>query len=103
MPSFLPPLQISSLFTRLLVKEETEKREAQKEQGRNNIPECDGQIKHPEHVWRHDHLQILQREALKGNVEKCREMILELPEYQRKDITEMMIKSVANVGRKLDL
>ncbi len=81
----------------------TEKREAQKEQGRNNIPECDGQIKHPEHLWRHDHLQIIQREALKGNVEKCREMILELPEHQRKDMTEMLIKSVANVGRKLDL
>ena len=81
----------------------TEKRQAQKEQGRNNIPECDGQVKHPEHLWRHDHLQILQREALRGNVEKCREMILELPEYQRKDMTEMMIKSVAEVGRKLDL
>ena len=81
----------------------TEKRQAQKEQGRNNIPECDGQVKHPEHLWRHDHLQILQREALRGNVEKCREMILELPEYQRKDMTNMMIKSVAEVGRKLDL
>ena len=81
----------------------TEKRQAQKEQGRNNIPECEGQIKHPEHLWRHDHLQILQREALKGNVEKCREMILELPEHQRKDMTEMMIKSVEEVGRKLDL
>ena len=29
LPSFLPPLQISFLFTRLLVKEETEKKEAQ--------------------------------------------------------------------------
>ena len=53
----------------------TEKRQAQKEQGRNNIPECDGQVKHPEHLWRHDHLQILQREALRGNLEKCREML----------------------------
>ena len=55
------------------------------------------------HVWRHDHLQILQPEALNGNVEKCREMILELPEHQRKDMTEMMIKSVEEVGRNLDL
>jgi hypothetical protein len=46
---------------------------------------------------------VLQREALKGNVERCREMILELPEYQRKDMTEMMIKSVAEMGRVLDL
>jgi len=30
-------------------------------------------------------------------------MILELPEYQRKDMTEMMIKSVAEMGRTLDL
>jgi len=81
----------------------TEKRQADKEQGRMNIPKEDGQIKHPEHLWRHEHLQVLQREALKGNVEKCREMILELPEYQRKDMTELMIKSVAEVGRKLDL
>ncbi len=81
----------------------TEKRAADKVIGHVVIPECDGQVKHPEHLWRHDHLQILQREALRGNVEKCREMILELPEYQRKDMTEMMIKSVAEVGRKLDL
>jgi hypothetical protein len=26
-----------------------------------------------------------------------------LPEYQRKDMTEMMIKSVAEMGRVLDL
>ena len=81
----------------------TEKRQTDKEQERKNINKEDGQIKHPEHLWRHEHLQILQREALKGNVEKCKEMILELPEYQRKDMTEMMIKSVAEVGRKLDL
>jgi hypothetical protein len=30
-------------------------------------------------------------------------MILELPEHQRKDMTEMMIKSVAEMGRVLDL
>jgi len=60
-------------------------------------------VKHPEHLWRHEHLQILQREALMGNVERCREMILELPEYQRKDMKEMMIKSVAEMGRVLDL
>ena len=81
----------------------TEKRQAQKEQGRNNIPKEDGQVLHPEHLWRHEHLQVLQRVALMGNVERCREMILELPEYQRKDMTEMMIKSVAEMGRVLDL
>ena len=88
---------------RLNYENATEKRQAFQETGYMNIPKEDGQIKHTEHLWRHEHLQVLQREALKGNVEKCREMILELPEYQRKDMTEMMIKSVAEVGRVLDL
>ena len=48
----------------------TEKRESQKRYGRLDIPH-DDPSKHPEHLNQHEHLQILQREALNGNVERC--------------------------------
>ena len=41
----------------------TEKRAAQKKYGRLDIPH-DDPSKHPEHLNQHEHLQILQREAL---------------------------------------
>ena len=81
----------------------TEKRAADKKYGYILIPDPDGQVKHPEHLQQHEHLQILQRHALNGNVEKCREMIAELPEYQKKDITEMLKRTVRTFGRELDL
>ena len=55
----------------------TEKREADKEIGHVLIPHPDHPDEHPEHLNQHEHLQILQRHALNGNVEKCREMIAE--------------------------
>ena len=81
----------------------TEKRAADKEYGYFLIPDPDGQKYHPEHLNQHEHLQILQRHALNGNVEKCREMIAELPEYQRKDTIEMLKGSVREHGREIDL
>ena len=48
-------------------------------------------------------LQILQREALNGNVERCKEMIAELPEHQKGDIIHMLEKSVAEHGRTINL
>ena len=81
----------------------TEKRAADKEFGHVVIPDPDGQAKHPEHLRQHEHLQILQRQALNGNVEKCKEMIAELPEYQRKDTIEMLKGSVREHGREIDL
>ena len=82
---------------------ETEKREADKVYGHVLIPELDGQVKHPEHLWQHEHLQILQREALNGNVERCKEMIAELPEYQREDTIKMLEGAVAEHGRTIKL
>ncbi len=67
------------------------------------IPDPDGQEKHPEHLQQHEHLQILQRHALNGNVEKCREMIEQLPEYQVNDTVEMLKRSVREHGRELEL
>ena len=81
----------------------TEKRAADKVIGHITIPECDGQVKHPEHLEQHEMLQVLQRHALNGNVEKCKEMIAMLPEHQRKDTTAMIKGAVAEHGRKLDL
>ncbi len=68
----------------------TEKRQADKELGHILIPYPDGQVKHPEHLQQHETLQVLQRYALNGNAEKCKEMIAELPEHQRKDTIRML-------------
>ena len=81
----------------------TEKRAADKKFGFINFPPSDGQVKHPEHLQQHEHLQILQRHALNGNTEKVREMIAELPEHQVRDTVEMLKRSVADFGRELEL
>ena len=52
----------------------TEKRKSQAKYGRLDIPH-DSPENHPEHLKQHEHLQILQREALNGNIDKVKEMI----------------------------
>ena len=81
----------------------TEKREADKVYGHVLIPDPDGQVKHPEHLQQHEMLQVLQRHALNGDVEKCKEMIAELPEYQREDTIKMLEGAVAEHGRTIKL
>ena len=80
----------------------TEKRESQRLYGRIDIPH-DAPEKHPEHLWHHNHLQELQRHALDGDVEKCKEMLAELPEHQRADTIHMLKGSVREHGREIDL
>ena len=80
----------------------TEKRESQKRYGRIDIPH-DDPSKHPEHLNQHEHLQILQREALNGNEEKVREMIEALPNHQKEDTIEMIKASVKSVGRTINI
>ena len=67
------------------------------------LPPNDGQVKHPEHLQQHEHLQILQREALNGNVNKVKEMINELPEHQKQDTIEMIRATVNSVGRTISI
>ena len=81
----------------------TEKRQADKELGHILIPYPDGQVKHPEHLQQHETLQVLQRYALNGNAEKCKEMIAELPEHQRKDTIKMLKGAVREHGREIEL
>ena len=81
----------------------TEKRAADKELGHILIPFPDGQVKHPEHLQQHETLQVLQRHALNGNAEKCKEMIAELPEHQRKDTIKMLKGAVREHGREIEL
>ena len=81
----------------------TEKRQADKDLGFINFPPCDGQVKHPEHLQQHETLQVLQRLALDGDVDKCREMIAKLPEHQRKDTIYMLKGAVREHGREIDL
>ena len=81
----------------------TEKRAADKEIGHVLIPDPDGQEKHPEHLWQHNHLQVLQRYALNGDVNMCKIMISELPEYQKEDTIKMLKGAVREHGREIDL
>jgi len=81
----------------------TEKRQADKDLGHILLPPNDGQWKHPEHLNEHEMLQVLQRYALNGDVEKTKEWILKFPEGKRKDLKEMMIGAVAEHGRVLDI
>ena len=81
----------------------TEKRVADKELGHILMPFPDGQVKHPEHLQQHETLQVLQRHALNGNAEKCKEMIAELPEHQRKDTIKMLKVAVREHGREIEL
>ena len=80
----------------------TEKRASQKKYRRLDIPN-DDHSKHPEHLNQHEHLQILQREALNGNVTKVKEMINELPKHQQKDMIEMIKSTVNSVGRTISI
>ena len=81
----------------------TEKKEADKVYGHIVIPPPDGQWKHPEHLQQHETLQVLQRLALDGDVDKCREMIAKLPEHQRRDTVFMLKGAVREHGREIDL
>ena len=67
------------------------------------MPPNDGQWKHPEHLQQHETLQVLQREALNGNIEVVRKMVAELPEHQRKDTITMLERSVAEHGRTINI
>jgi hypothetical protein len=71
----------------------TEKEQADKEIGYITIPECDGQVKHPEHLQQHETLQILQRHALNEEWGTVKRMIKELPKHQRKDTIHMLRKT----------
>ena len=81
----------------------TEKRQADKDLGHILLPPNDGQVKHPEHLNEHELLQVLQRYALNGDVEKTKEWILKFPEGKREDLRKMMIGAVAEHGRVLDI
>ena len=71
----------------------TEKEEADKAFGFINVPDPDGQWKHPEHLEQHETLQVLQRHALNEEWQLLRRMIAELPEHQRSDTIHMLKKT----------
>ena len=91
----------NNMYKKYNFENATEKRAADKEYGYVLMPDPDGQVKHPEHLWQHEHLQILQRHALDGNVEECKRMIAELPEHQREDTIRMLKGAVKEHGREL--
>ena len=80
----------------------TEKRESQRLHGRIDIPH-DDPANHPEHLKQHEHLQILQREALNGNEEIVRQMLEEISDSQLGDTIQMIHSTVKSVGREIDL
>ena len=80
----------------------TEKRKSQKLHGRIDIPH-DDPSKHPEHLKQHEHLQILQREALNGNERVVQEMLEEVSDSQLGDTIKMIHSTVKSMGREIDL
>ena len=67
------------------------------------MPPNDGQWKHPEHLQEHEMMVKIQRLALNGEEEKVKESLLEWPEDKRKDLRKILIDSVAEHGRTLDI
>ena len=67
------------------------------------MPPNDGQVKHPAHLREHEMMVNIQRLALNGEVEKVRESLLEWPECKRNDLRKILIDSVAEHGRTLDI
>ena len=63
------------------------------------LPPNDGQVKHPEHLNEHEMLQVLQRYALNGDVERTKEWILKFPEGKREDLRKMMIGAVSETWK----
>ncbi len=53
-------------------------------------PPCDGQRKHPEHLKESDLLQIIVRESQNQNWPEVKRLLLEFPEFKRKDLIEML-------------
>jgi hypothetical protein len=54
------------------------------------FPPCDGQRKHPEHLKESDLLQIIVRESQNQNWPEVKRLLLEFPEFKRKDLIEML-------------
>ena len=81
----------------------TEKRIADKELGHVLMPDPDGQVKHPEHLQEHEMMVNIQRLALDGEVEKVRESLLQWPECKRNDLRKILIDSVAEHGRTINI
>ena len=67
------------------------------------MPPNDGQVKHPEHLREHEMMVNIQRLALNGEVEKVRESLLEWPECKRNDLRKILIDSVEDCGRTIDI
>ena len=81
----------------------TEKRAADKEYGHILMPDPDGQIKHPEHLDEHERMVNITRLALNGEEEKVKESLLEWPEDKRKDLRKILIDTVAEHGRTINI
>jgi len=47
--------------------------------------------------------QVIQRHALRGDIEAVKRQLLEFPEYKRGDLKKMLKASVAAHGRVLEL
>ena len=67
------------------------------------LPPNDGQVKHPEHLREHEMMVNIQRLALNGEEEKVKESLLEWPETKRKDLRKILIDSVAEHGRTINI
>ena len=68
-----------------------------------DMSDIDSQDNHPEHLQQHLKMQRIQHHALCGDVDVCKQLISELPEYQRDDTIQMLRASVREHGRELNI
>tara|TARA_Y100001963_G_C6508306_1_gene320951 strand:- start:287 stop:559 length:273 start_codon:yes stop_codon:yes gene_type:complete len=81
----------------------TEKRQADKEYGHVLLPPCDGQEKHPEHLQEHEMMVNIQRLALNGDIDQVKKLLLDWPPDKREDLKKILVDSVAEHGRTIEL
>jgi|AJXC01.1.fsa_nt_gi hypothetical protein len=47
-----------------------------------------------QHMTEHEALQVIQRDALRGDIEAVKRQLLEFPEYKREDLKKMLKSKV---------
>jgi len=52
-----------------------------------------------QHMTEHEALQVIQRDALRGDIEAVKRQLLEFPEYKREDLKKMLKASVVSTWK----
>ena len=76
--------------------------ERKKITGYTLIPDHD-RAAEAQHMKEHEAFQKIQRHALNEDIQAVKELLLEFPVFKREDLKKMLIRSVAERGKTLEL